>query len=420
MGFSMASLLEDKVIESIIKGEAVELEEALLILSGLQSKEAIDGYKKKIGVLQEGFHKYAVRGTVSEGETPPEQVAKALHDCLWEDNPNRYNGNFLLTEVVDAQLSQGSPVGNCVGLTSLFTVLALRERLNPSIMFDSTHVFSRLRTGDKVLDIENTNSDGTKHSIDGFTESPAINLTTLVLNSRGNVKKASGRLEEAVKDYTQAISINPRLAEAYSNRGGVKQAQGRLEEAVKDYTQAISINPRLAEAYSNRGTAKQAQGRLEEAIEDYTQAISINPRLAEAYSNRGIVKKASGRLEEAIEDYTQAISINPRHANAYYNRGTTKQALGRLEEAVKDYTQSITINPRHANAYFNRGIVKGQLGLLTEALNDFRMVLSINPKDKDALRMVEELKKSGAYRQQAAPAIVGHIKDIFRYFVKRH
>ena len=61
-----------------------------------------------------------------------------------------------------------------------------------------------------------------------------------------------GRDEDAIKDFTKAIEINPLFAEAYYNRGkyndkyllGVSLDNlGRKEEAIKDYIKAIEINP---------------------------------------------------------------------------------------------------------------------------------------------------------------------------------
>ena len=61
-----------------------------------------------------------------------------------------------------------------------------------------------------------------------------------------------GREEDAIKDYTSAIEINPSSVETYYNRGKYyyQYLQGlslsklkREEEAIKDYTSAIEINP---------------------------------------------------------------------------------------------------------------------------------------------------------------------------------
>ena len=64
-----------------------------------------------------------------------------------------------------------------------------------------------------------------------------------------------GRKDDAIKDYTKAIEINPQYFEAFFNRGilydqyflGISLYRlGRKEDTIKDYTKAIEINPQYA------------------------------------------------------------------------------------------------------------------------------------------------------------------------------
>ncbi|MDI9356569.1 MAG: tetratricopeptide repeat protein [Chitinophagaceae bacterium] len=147
----------------------------------------------------------------------------------------------------------------------------------------------------------------------------------------------------AVKDYTEAIRINPHYANAFTNRGYAKYKLKKYAEAMKDYTQAIRINPHDAKAYNNRGAAKRELQKYQEAIEDYTQAIRINDQYAIAYNNRGNAKKKLQNYAGAIEDYTQAIRINPQDAKAFYNRGNAKVGLQEYAGAIEDYAKAVDL-----------------------------------------------------------------------------
>ena len=148
----------------------------------------------------------------------------------------------------------------------------------------------------------------------------------------GNLK----RHQEAIADYTQAITINPQYADAYYNRGVAKSALGDKAGAIADYNQAITINPQDAKTYYNRGNAKFVLGDKAGAIADYNQAITINPQYADAYNNRGNAKSELGDKAGAIADYSKAITINPQLAPAYNNRGNAKYELGDKAGAIKD------------------------------------------------------------------------------------
>jgi tetratricopeptide (TPR) repeat protein len=55
--------------------------------------------------------------------------------------------------------------------------------------------------------------------------------------------------------------------------------KGKYDEAIADYTKAISLDPNDATAYTNRGLAYESKGEVDRAIADYTKAIEINPGL---------------------------------------------------------------------------------------------------------------------------------------------
>ena len=65
-----------------------------------------------------------------------------------------------------------------------------------------------------------------------------------------------GQYEQAVADYTRAIALDPRNANAYHNRGSSYDKMGRLVEAVNDFSKAIELDPRNASSFNSRGLAR--------------------------------------------------------------------------------------------------------------------------------------------------------------------
>ena len=188
----------------------------------------------------------------------------------------------------------------------------------------------------------------------------------------------------AIQDFTEAIEINPKLAQAYYNRGNTRYKLKDYQGAIQDYNQAIKINPKDAQAYYNRGAVRSELKDYQGAIQDYNQAIEINPKYALAYNNRGIDRRNLKDYQGAIQDYTQAIKINPKYAEAYYNRGIARGILKDYQGAIQDYDQAIKINPKYAEAYYNRGIARGILKDYQGAIQDYDQAIKINPKDAEA------------------------------------
>jgi tetratricopeptide (TPR) repeat protein len=65
----------------------------------------------------------------------------------------------------------------------------------------------------------------------------------------------TGRLDEALADYSKAIALKPDYPGAYFNRGNTYSDREDYDRAISDYTRAIALRPDYREAYYNRAVA---------------------------------------------------------------------------------------------------------------------------------------------------------------------
>jgi len=100
--------------------------------------------------------------------------------------------------------------------------------------------------------------------------------------------------------------------QAYHNRGGAYLRTGKLDEAIADYTEAIAIGPKRAVTYYGRGSAYLQMGDLDHAIADFTKAISLRPEDLVAYYDRGLAYAKKGEVDRAIADLTKAEKLTSK------------------------------------------------------------------------------------------------------------
>ncbi|MBI3710245.1 MAG: tetratricopeptide repeat protein [Proteobacteria bacterium] len=186
----------------------------------------------------------------------------------------------------------------------------------------------------------------------------ASELLPGVLNNRGLVFRAAGRLDEAIQDYGRAIDLKPDDASAYNNRGIAYSDKGEIERAIRDYDAAIERDPNFADAHNNRGVAFSTLQRFTRAIQDFARAIYLNPSAAAAYANRADAFRQMGETTRALQDYDQAIRLQPDDAAAYLGRAMAYLDNGQRAQALQDLGEAFRRQPDLASAYLGSGETK--------------------------------------------------------------
>lgn len=91
--------------------------------------------------------------------------------------------------------------------------------------------------------------------------------------------QAAGDLEQGLRVMNAATKRFPDSYYAHYMRGFYNKNLKRYEEALSDFTSAISIEPRYAGAYLDRGECLKALNRQEEAFYDFNKAITESTKL---------------------------------------------------------------------------------------------------------------------------------------------
>jgi tetratricopeptide (TPR) repeat protein len=229
-----------------------------------------------------------------------------------------------------------------------------------------------------------------------------------------NVSEVREGREDAVRQLSRAIALNPKYSVAYFIRAYVNAALGNYSPSLADYDKAIALNPKSSGAYYNRGNLKKNQfNDPQGALADYNQAIALSPNYAEAYNNRGNLKDDLNDLQGALADYNQAIALNPKYVEAYLNRGGVKHTkLNDPQGALADYNKVIALNPKLAAAYYNRGLLKAdKLNDSPGALADFNQAIWLGQRSAIALNLAEAYYSRGLLKADKLNDLQGALAD---------
>ena len=78
------------------------------------------------------------------------------------------------------------------------------------------------------------------------------------------------------------------------------------DEAIGDYTKALSSDPTNVQYLHNRGICYERIHEYSKAIQDFTQEINLS-NCSSSYFIRGYCYDSLGELELAIKDYSAAL-----------------------------------------------------------------------------------------------------------------
>lgn len=177
------------------------------------------------------------------------------------------------------------------------------------------------------------------------------------------------------------------------NNLGIELLQeGRTGESLYFFRKSLTVDPFLAEGWSNLGNAYFRLKKYPESIASYELALQRKDSPYVRY-NMGRAYWAMGRMKDAASAYLSAIETGniPEAKNdlglIYYNTGQTQKAVSLWREAARE-------NPDYGPVWFNLGLGYYKLGKFPQALECFRLYQRLVPSDsKEAQDWIDKISR---------------------------
>jgi serine protease Do len=190
----------------------------------------------------------------------------------------------------------------------------------------------------------------------GFNSAVPIN-TLIDLISKMKLSPSNGKVDSNLTLNNRPLLSNPQSAEDYYVRGLTRADQGENQEAIADYTKALTMNPSNAMAHLYRGHARYKEGDKQGAIADYNQVIRFNPNNGIAYLYRGFIRYQQGDKHKAIADYNQVIRFNPNNPIVYYNRGIVYFGIEDMQSAKNDFEKATELLQKNGDDGYYQNVL---------------------------------------------------------------
>jgi tetratricopeptide (TPR) repeat protein len=166
--------------------------------------------------------------------------------------------------------------------------------------------------------------------------------------------------DEKIQACTSIIKANkeaaPTMASAYFNRGLEERRLGDNESALRDYAQALRLQPSYVAVYNARCFLFAIANRLQEALKDCNEALHLDPWNQYAYDSRGFTYLKLGKLDAAISDYNAALRIQPNRPYSMFGLGVARKRKGDVAGGNTDMDAAKKQIPGIADEFAHYGV----------------------------------------------------------------
>jgi tetratricopeptide (TPR) repeat protein len=169
-------------------------------------------------------------------------------------------------------------------------------------------------------------------------------------------------INQAHKDFLDAIRIDPKYAEAYAIIGNVLNIRGLYNKALEKLNYSIRLNPDNYESYRARSFTNIMLDRYELSIGDINKALSLSPNNLDALNTLGIIYSLNGSNKLAIDTFSKALLTDKDYfftylnlGNYYLDRNEYSQSYDKLTKAISIFPQSSLTSNSFGFLYFKKG-----------------------------------------------------------------
>ena len=231
--------------------------------------------------------------------------------------------------------------------------------------------------------------------------SPASSVPNALARRLGEATQPAmaGDAEASIWALQQLVEVAPHAA-VFNNLGVVHEMQDDMLLAIRNYQNAVRLDPSQPLYRYNLGLSLQRIGNLPRSIEELEASLRLNPRYEHAVKELAHGLDLLERYPEALAVVDAGLRHNPSSAMLWMSRATVFFDGGKFAEAEKAYLRTIELEPKNASAWYQLGYVYRFQEKEPESERAFRKALEIVPSDEATVAEIAgTLQRQGRHEE---------------------
>lgn len=193
--------------------------------------------------------------------------------------------------------------------------------------------------------------------IEEFVENTVVPVSVDYINL-GNIMLSRGEINEAARQYQEALTLAPQNPSAHKNLGIIMLHQKNYKQAISHFTASLAQEPKdkntqqmLQSALTMEAGIKAKTGKIRNRLLTRTMNTALHKQLGGIY-------KTAGQLDRALTHFSLALAVDPESelllqkiAEICIYRKNYKNAAAVLEKLTN-------LNPERAVYYYNMACIE--------------------------------------------------------------
>ncbi len=155
----------------------------------------------------------------------------------------------------------------------------------------------------------------------------------------------SSWLRRAAENEKEAERRNPDLPRVLFMSASLDTGNSRYDRAIAEFTRALEIDPKYADAYMRLGRVYELNGEPDRSLAALVQAAKVDPGYYRPYIELGRYQTRKYRYSEALAPLLRAVELAPAEPYARFSLASLYLDLGKFREAEAQLRIALDVQP---------------------------------------------------------------------------
>jgi tetratricopeptide (TPR) repeat protein len=207
-------------------------------------------------------------------------------------------------------------------------------------------------------------------------------IIALGLREMGKLRLFESEYPEAARFSRRSLDFED-VADAHVDLAAASLFTGRLDEALKEISQALTADPRNGPAWNIQGQAQMKKKDYRAAVESFQKSLEIRPNRETSYHLAScLLRLTEKEKEKAAAIFQQMIVESGDRSGLHLLFGDAYRNATLYGDAIREFQRALSLDPKVPNGHYFLGLtylMQNEWVLSPEARRQFLEQLRVDP-----------------------------------------